>query len=245
MVYQKLVRKRNKVVARRQRFGKYLKKVEAENKAKQEAARKLSSVIKLYQEKRNLEYWEHLTTTILPKMKSELEELGDVPFVNKPVDVINYAIKFMDIVSRYQDSLEKKMLLLYPDSSKEDSIDFFNGTIYIAGRHSPYERRKCEEFKEVPYWNQSKFGEAVTKDNVFFGPDIGLQKKPASYWLELPNIKRNKIYLEVCREVGGKYKKTKPLWPTEAIVKYGYGGVQRFCVVLRENLLNSIGDLIS
>jgi len=241
---KKLPRKRNAKV-RKQRYGKYLKSVEAENSKRLSAIGNLATVIKKYQEKKALEYWGNITDNILPQMKSELEELGDVPFVNKPVDVINYAIKFMDIVSRYQDSLDKKMLFLCPDSSKESSIDLFNGSLYIVGRHSPYEKRKDIEYTAVPYWNQSKFGESVTKNNVFFGPDIGLPKKAASYWLELPNIKRNKLHLEVCRNTNGNYKKIKPLWPAEALVKYGFGGIQRFCVIFRESFISSINDLIS
>ena len=96
---KKLLRKRN-AKARKQRFGKYLKSVEAENSKRLSAIGNLATAIKQYQEKKSLDYWGNITNNILPSMKSDLEELGDVPFVNKPVDVINYAIKFMDIVSR-------------------------------------------------------------------------------------------------------------------------------------------------
>lgn len=244
MVYQKkLVRKWNTEV-RKQRFPAYIKQVKEEEE-RNEARSVLSALLKKYQQKRAAEEWISILENILPKMKYDLENLGEVPPVTKSVDVIQYTISFFDVVSRYQDMLEKGRINFFPISSIKDTVIKLNEGIFWAGRHAPEDRVSTKGVGYIPHWNLSKFGETVTKENVFFGPDILRPQKPASYWLNLPKSKKNKISIPLCKAYtkGVVHTASPMLWATDAMVRYG--GVRSFCVSVRNNIIEAIDVIIS
>ncbi len=224
---------------RKQRYGKYLRKIKEDEKRK-EARSEFTFVLKQYRDKQLEAYWNNLITNVLPKMRLELEELGDVPVVIKSADVMRYAVHFFDIVSRYQDSFGKRKMITFSPASKEAVVDKFNGNMYLAGRHTPFEKFNAG-VGDVPHWNQSKYGMPVTEHNVFFGPEIGLPKQSAAYWMNLP--KTNKVTLMVSKNLKKHYKETPKIWATDAIVKYGR--VRAFCVAIRENILEAIDCMLA
>lgn len=237
MVYRKKVRKWKKAT-KKHRFPEYFQKY-MEEKQREETRSVLTTVLKKYQQKRINREWNNLVVAVLPKMKGELEDLGEIPADS--VEVIRYVIKFMDIVSRYQDSFENGRIN-FELPSKKEVIEKFNYNVYIAGRHLPSDKKKVVGIGEVHFWNQSFYKEPVSENNVFFGQDLSLMEMPASYWINLPKTKKNKICLRIIIK-GCFGKSTSKLWATDAIVKFGK--VRSRCISIRNNLLECIDDIIS
>lgn len=227
---------------RNDRFPKFIKKLNDEIK-RDEARAKLTDFLKKLQQKRAAQQWINIVENLLPQMKSELEELGPVPPVNKSVAVIQYAINFFDIVSHYQDMLEEGRINFFATPSLEETLIKLNEGIFRAGRHAPEDRISTKGVGYIPHWNLSKFGESVTEENVFFGPDIMQPQRPASYWVKLPKNKKNKISIPLSKAYAkGVVHSASPLiWATDAMVKYG--GVRFFCVSVRKDILEAT-DLI-
>ena len=49
--------------------------------------------------------------------------------------------------------------------------------------------REDPQLGPINYWNTSRVGEKVTIRNIFFGPDLGLERKSAEKWLKTPKTK--------------------------------------------------------
>lgn len=183
-------------------------------------------------------YWASITPT-LQKMVNQLEELGTPPSLKATKECILYCIKLYSIVSTAQDALDGELQIV--PAKKRDAGNAFNTILNYAGRHKPDDMRKDDNHGLVPYWNTTQKGEEITCDNIFFGPDIGLPKKSATYWLKLSKSKKVYITEYTKYEKGGILTKEKTTWATDAIVKTG---VYRFNRIISENLQAQLEELL-
>lgn len=163
-------------------------------------------------------YWASITP-ILQEMQTRLLELGKPPYYQKTKENILYCINIFSIASKAQDELGGALKIA--PGAKKEIVDAFNNDLIFGGRHNEDERRDDEYHGKVPYWNTTQKGEEITIDNIFFGPEIGLPRKPASYWLKLS--KKKKVYMTILTkyENVGVLQKETEAWATEAIVKTG------------------------
>lgn len=186
--------------------------------------------------KMNEEYWNQ-TTAILTSMKKELEHLGEAPNKNKSVDVIKYCLSFLDVTSRYQDLLDGGIKISPFEKRKVASV--FNDNLAYFGRHTEKDCMKSAANTDIPFWNITSKNEAITENNIFFGPDIGMSRKPASYWIHLSKSKHIEITITKNYKKGC-LKKVEKMWPTDALVKYSliYTISQKGRKVLIDNLNN-------
>lgn len=205
-MYQNKTRKKKSKWRKRQprqihRYGAYIKRLEEEKRLDVEATK----------------YWS-ATVPILENMQKELSALGKPPGYNQIKQSILYCISIFDIISRYQDQLDGGLKIA--PGAKSKAADSFNNDLYYAGRHTTTEKRKDSVYGDLPYWNTTVVGEPITVDSICFGPELGLPRKPASYWLALS--KKKKVAVSEIQEFAkGSLSKTVELWATEALVKVG------------------------
>lgn len=155
---------------------------------------------------------------ILQDTQAKLVELGNPPSYKHTKENILYCVQLFSIASECQDKLDSELKTV-PYAMK-DVVKAFNNDLFYSGRHSIDEYRNDRVYGKVPYWNTTDKGEAITIDNIYFGPELGLTRKPASYWLKLSKKKR--VYLEEQTTYAkGMISKTTTAWITDALVKVG------------------------
>lgn len=211
-------RKKKKTWKKAARYGNYFKKCTELAEVKQKRKELTINLNNLLGIKIQ-EYWDMAVIPELKNMRNEIEGLGEVPEKSKAVAVIRYCISFLDIVSRYQDTLDGG--IKFSPLGKEAAVQKFNDDLTFAGRHKKDDRMNSASGIEIPFWNNTLKGENITEDNIFFGPDIGLPERPASYWLHLKKSKTVAITLTKNFEKGHITKKPILMWATAALVKYG------------------------
>ncbi len=162
-------------------------------------------------------YWDSVLP-ILQDTQAKLVDLGNPPSYKQTKENILYCVQLFSIASECQDKLDPELKML-PIAMK-DTAKAFNNDLFYSGRHSVDELRNDSFYGKVPYWNTTDKGEAITIDNICFGPELGLPRKPASYWLKLSKKKR--VYLEEQKTYAkGILSKTTTAWATDALVKVG------------------------
>lgn len=223
------------------RYGHFVATLRAEEKQKVElkaAHENLVNVLSAIAEKKFNECWK-TEKVVLENMRQELLELGKVPSVFSTVDVIKYCVKLFDITSRAQDSLTDRIIHAAP-ADKQQVADEFNNDLYYSARHSVHDLRNDSVRGPVPYWNTTAPGTPINEETIMFGPEIGLPRKPVSYWLKLS--KKKKVYVEEITSYSrGNLRKLVPVWATEALVKTG---VHNFCKVSSTSLLREVNELL-
>ncbi len=223
------------------RYGYFVATLRAEEQRKAElkaAHENLVNVLAEIADKRFNEVWIS-EKAVLENMRCELTELGKVPGVSSTIDVIKYCVKLFDIASRAQDSLKDGMIHVAP-AEKQQAADAFNNDLYFSARHTVKDLRNDSIRGPVPYWNTTLPGTPINEETIMFGPEIGLPRKPVSYWLKLS--KKKKVYVEqVSSYTKGNLSKLIAVWATEALVKTG---VHNFCKIASENLLQELNALL-
>lgn len=182
----------------------------------------------LAEDERKTKYWESIQP-ILQTMQQELKALGKPPAYNQAVKTIEYCVKIFDIVSRCQDKLEGEIKLC--PKPLGEIVTQFNNDLYFVGRHSKDDKRPDEIRGEVPYWNTTKVGEPINMETIYFGPDWGLPRKPASYWVKYPKKNKMSIYEEQHFSTHTT-RRVKEVWTTEAIVR---SGIHKICKMSYKN----------
>lgn len=223
------------------RYGYFVATLKAEEKREAElkAAREnLVNVLSVIVDKKSNEYWTS-EKVVLENLRRELLELGKVPSILSTVDVIKYCVKLFDITSRAQDALTDGILHIAP-AGKQQLLDEFNNDLYYSARHTVHDLRNDSVRGPIPYWNTTLAGTPINEETIMFGPEIGLPRKPVSYWLKLS--KKKKVYVEqVTSYSKGNLSKFVAVWATEALVKTG---IHNFCKVASENLLREVNELL-
>ena len=230
MTYRKPQTRRRKRI----HYNNYVKKIQEQDSHQKELLRInrlnfLSVLYEIYNTKCD-ESWNGVLK-ILNNMKKELKSLGPVPDKYQSVKVIRYCVKLFDIVSKYQDILEDMPISVEP--SKYDAIKKLNIHIYLAGRHEPDEIRPHEYLKNLTFWNVTKKNEPVTVYNIYFGPDLSLPPRPASYWLSVS--KKEKFTLS-------DGDKKKSMWVTDALVQ---SSIHCFCRNASQDILEDLDIILS
>lgn len=223
------------------RFGCFVAKLNAEEQRKAElkvAHENLVNVLSAIADKKFNEYW-NSEKAVLENMRQELLELGKVPSISSTEAVIKYCVKLFDITSRAQDALKDGMLHVAP-AEKQQVADEFNNDLYYSARHAESDLRNDSIRGPIPYWNTTLPGTPINNETIMFGPEIGISRKPVSYWLKLSKKKKVNVQ-EITSYAKGNLTKFVPLWATEALVKTG---VHNFCKVASENLLREVNDLL-
>ena len=198
------------------------KKMKWRKRQKSQNRNRYATFVKKLEEEKQLDimataYWEEVVP-LLKTMQSEIIALGKPPGYNQTKDNMIYCVNIFDIVSRYQDQLDGSLKVA--PGEKAEAADAFNNDLFYAGRHTAQEIRPDEYLGNVPYWNTTNKGEPITTDNICFGPELGLPRKPASYWLSLS--KKKKVEVNAVQEFEkGSISRTKELWAAEALVKIG------------------------
>lgn len=217
-----------------QRYGKYVATLNYQNELK-EARGELVDVFNAIIDKKISDYWKE-SLKLLYAMEQELKDMGEVPY--QPVDIMKYCVKIFDIASRYQDALNGE-LKICPEEKKELLITF-NNNLYFSGRHEVDDLRPDSEYGPLPYWNTTEPGEPITMENICFGPELGLPRRPASYWVSLS--KKKKVGLtQITTYSKGYVNKRVSVWVTDALVRIG---IKKFCKTAHENLLQNLADLL-
>lgn len=162
-----MTRKKTTSVARKRRkprYGEYVRKVREEERSKE------LEKIRLYERR-------------IARLRKQLKKMGDVPKSKKQIiSTLTYFVKFVGIVTEFRD----EGLLDCRISEKAKEFDEFNSSIDTIVRRNPENR--------LHYVNESKPGEKVTTDNIFFG---------VAKVIEDENIGK---YDLVCESNGKKYK---------------------------------------
>lgn len=191
-------------------------------KRPQQPMHRYAAFIKKLKEEQQLDilattYWE-TATPVLKNMQVEITNLGKPPGNNQVKETISYCISLLDIISRYQDILDGSLKIA--PGEKSDAADSFNKNMSYAGRHTEQETYPDDYYGDLLYWNTTSKGETVTADNIYFGPELGLPRKPASYWLSLS--KKKKVTVNAVLEfknVKGQLARPRDMWATEGLVK--------------------------
>ena len=229
MYHQKRTRRktnkwRKKVPKTEHRYAKYVRQVQAEIQAEDD---------------RNTAYWTEIRP-ILQNMYDELTALGKPPAYNQAVKVIEYCVKIFDIVSRCQDQLEGREIRVCPGKLSE-VVTSFNNDIYFIGRHAEDDKRHDQTYGDVPYWNTTKIGEPINLETIYFGPDWGKSRMPASYWIKLSKKKKMTIYEEQ-HFATHSIKRPKDVWVTEAMVR---SGILQICKLAYKNFTSYLEEILT